>query len=86
MQYSVNAFYFEISEDMVRILLMLELLFIQDYKVEDLFCDAPSDSQTSLFFSNYLFRSGFKHIQDDFQHDFTRKTDEADSSVFLVEL
>ena len=72
---------------MVQILLMLEALFIQDYsKVEDLFCGASSGSESSLFFSNYFFRLGFKPIQDDFQHDFARMTDEADSSVVLAEL
>ena len=57
---------------MVQILLMLEIpvLFIQDFKVEDLFCGAPSGSEPSLFFSNYLIGLGFKPIQDDFQHDF----------------
>ena len=29
---------------------------------------------------------GFKPIQDDFQHDFARMTDIADSSVVLAEL
>ena len=29
---------------------------------------------------------GFKPVQDDFQHDFVRMTDEADSSVVLAEL
>ena len=57
---------------MVLILLMLEIpvLFIQDFKAEDLFCGAPSGSEPSLFFSNYLIDLKFKHIQDDFQHDF----------------
>ena len=42
---------FKISEGMVRILLMLEIpvLFIQDFKVEDLFCGAPSGSEPSVF-------------------------------------
>ena len=61
---------FEISEDMVQILLMLEVLFTQDSKVEDLFCGASSGSKPSLFFSNYFFSLGFKPIQDAFQHDF----------------
>ena len=69
-----------INEDMVQILLMLEVLFTQDSKVEDLFCGASSSSEPSLFFSNYFFSLGFKPIQDDFQHDFARMTDEADSS------
>ena len=63
---------------MVQIVLMLEVLFTQDSKVEDLVCGAPSSSEPRLFFSNYLFSLGFKPIQDDFQHDFARMTDEAD--------
>ena len=61
--------FFEINEDMVQILLMLEVLFIQKSEVEDLFCGAPSSFEPSLFLSNYLFSLGFKHIQDDFHHD-----------------
>ena len=41
MPYSVKGF-FEINEDMVQTLLMLEVLFTQDFKVEDLFCGASS--------------------------------------------
>ena len=79
MPYSVKGF-FLINEDMVQILLTLEVLFTQDSKVEDLFCGASSGSDPSLFFSNYFFSLGFKPVQDDFQHDFARMTDEADSS------
>ena len=71
---------------MVQILLMLEVLCTQDSKVEDLFCGASSGSDPSLFFSNYFLSLGFKPIQDDFQHDFARMIDEADSSVVLAEL
>ena len=39
MPYSVKSF-FEINGDMVQILLMLEVLFTQDSKVEDLVCGA----------------------------------------------
>ena len=67
MPYSVKGF-FEINEDMVQILPMLEVLFTQDSKVEDLFCGASSGSEPSLFFSNYFFSLGFQPIQDDFQH------------------
>ena len=84
MPYSVKGF-FEINEDMVQILLMLEVLFTQDSKVEDLVCGAFSDSEPSLFFSNYFFSLGFKPIQDDFQHDFARMTDDVDSSMVLAE-
>ena len=65
---------------------MLEVLFTHDSKVEDLFCGASSSSEPSLFFSNYFFSLGFKPIQDDFQHDFARMTDEADSFIVLAEL
>ena len=85
MPYSVKDF-FGINEDMVQILLMLEVLFTQDSKVEDLFCCASSGFEPSLFFSNYFFSLGFKPVQDNFQHDFVRMTDEADTSVVLAEL
>ena len=85
MPYSVKGF-FEINEDMVQILLMLEVLFTQDFKVEDLFCGASSSSEPSLFFSKYFLSLGFKPIQDDFQHDFARMTDGTDSSVVLAEV
>ena len=44
MPYSVKGF-FEIDEDMVQILLVLEVLFTQDSEVEDLFCGASSGSE-----------------------------------------
>ena len=71
---------------MVQILLMLEVLFTQVSKVEDLFCGVSSGSEPSLFYSNYFFSLMFKPIQDVFQHDFARMTDEANSSVVLAEL
>ena len=60
MPYSVKGF-LEISEDMVQILLMLEVLFTQDSKVKDRFCGAPG-SEPSLFFSNDLYGFGFKAV------------------------
>ena len=51
MPYSVKGF-FEIDEDMVQILLVLEVLFTQDSEVEDLFCGASSRSEPSLFVIN----------------------------------
>ena len=57
MLYSIEGF-FEINEDMVQILLMMEVLLTQDSKVEDLFCGASSCSEPSLFFSNYFFIVG----------------------------
>ena len=85
MPYSVKGF-FEINEDMVQSLLILEVLFTQDSKVEDLFCGASSGSEPSLFFCNYFFSLGFQPIHDDFQHDFARMTDGADIFVVLPEL
>ena len=69
MPYSVKGF-FEINEDMVQILLVLEVHFTQDSEVEDLFCGASSGSEPSLFLSNYFFSLGLKPIQDNFPHDF----------------
>ena len=83
--HTLSKTFFYINEDMVQILMMLEVLFTQDSKVEDVFCGAPSSTESSLFFSKYLFSLGFKPMQDDFQHDFAGMTDEADSSVVLAE-
>ena len=77
---------FEIYEDMLQILLMLTVLFTQDSGVEDLFCGASPGSEPSLFFSNSLLSLGFELVQDDFQHNFTWMTDEANSSVILAKL
>ena len=74
--HTLSKAFFKINEDMVQILLMLEVLFTQDSKVEDLFCGAFSGSEHSLFLSNYFFSFGLKPFQDDFQHDFARTTDE----------
>ena len=71
---------------MVQILLMLEILFTQDSKVEDLFCGASASSESSLFLNKYFFSLGFKPIQDDLKLDFARMTDVADSSIVLTEL
>ena len=57
MPYSVK-FFFEIVEDMVQILLMLDVLFTQDSKVEELFCGASSGSEPSLVFSNFFLQPG----------------------------
>ena len=65
MLYSIKGF-FEINEDMVQILLVLEVLFTHYSEVEDLFSGAFSGSEPSLFFSNYFFSLGFKPIQDNF--------------------
>ena len=47
---------------------MLEVLFIQNSKAEDLFCGAASGSEPSLFFSKYLFCFGSKPVQGDLKH------------------
>ena len=53
MPYPVSRF-FEIHEDMVHILLMLKILFLQDREGDDLLCGASSDFEPSLSFSNDL--------------------------------
>ena len=82
MPYSVKGF----NEEMVEILLMLEILFTQDSKVEDLFCGASSGMNPACSSAIISSAWGFKPIQDDFQHDFARMTDETDSSVVLAGL
>ena len=49
--HTLSKAFFEIDEDMVQILLVLEVLFTQDSEVEDLFIGASSGSEPSLFYS-----------------------------------
>ena len=54
MPYSDKCFC-KINENMVQILLMLEVLFTQDFKVEYLFCGALSGSEPNLpFFGSVI--------------------------------
>ena len=52
---------------MVQILLMLKILFTQDFEIEELFCGASLGSEHNLCFSNNLL--GVEHVQDDFKHN-----------------
>ena len=54
MPYSVKDS-FEVNEEMVQILLMLEVLFTLDSKFKGLLCGAPSGCKPSLFFRSYIF-------------------------------
>ena len=83
--FSFLFFSFEINDHIIQNLLMFKILFTQDSEIGNLFCGAPSSSEPSVFFSDYFFRLGLKPVQDDFQRDFARMTNEADGSVFLTE-
>ena len=74
MPYPVKCF-FEVYEDMVGILLMLQVLLAEDPEIEYLFCGAPSGSETCLLFCNDLFRLWLESILGDLQHDLTRMAD-----------
>ena len=78
-------FFFEVNDNIKQNLLMFKILFTQDSEIGNLFCGAPSSSEPSVFFNDYFFRLWLKPVQDDFQHDFARMTNEADGSVFLTE-
>ena len=63
MPYPVKGL-FEVYEDMVEILLMLQVFLAEDPEIEYLFCGAPSGSETCLLFCNdrfclWLFRMIF---------------------------
>ena len=70
--HTLSKAFFKISEDMVQVLLMDEVLSTHYSKIEDLFCGAPSRSEPSLFSCNYFFSIGLKSVQDDFQHGFAQ--------------
>ena len=85
MPYPAKCF-FDIHEDMVQVLLILNVFFTQYSEVKDLFCGASLGFEPSLFLSNNLFSLGLEPVQDDSQHVFTWVTDEANGSVILAEL
>ena len=72
--HTLSKVFFEINEEMVQFLLIVEVLVTQASKVKDLLFGVFSGSEPSLFFSNYFFTLGFKPIQNDFQHEFARMT------------
>ena len=53
--HTLSKAFFKINEDMVQILLMLEVIFTQDSKVEDLFGGASSGSEPRLVSSKIIF-------------------------------
>ena len=55
---------------MAQILLLLEILYIQDFKVEDLFCGALSGSDPAYSSAVISLAWGLSLFKDDFQHDF----------------
>ena len=60
--HTMSKAFLEINADMVQVLLMLEILFTQNSKDEDMFCSATPGSELSLSFSNYLLGLGFKTV------------------------
>ena len=52
----------EVYEDMVQVLLVLQISLTQDLKVKDLFRDAPSCSEPSLFLCEDLFCLALKSV------------------------
>ena len=57
---------FEINDHIIQNCLMFQILFTQDSEIEHQFYGAPSNSEPSVFFSDYFFRLGFRPVQDDF--------------------
>ena len=48
----------KINDHTIQNLLMFEILFTQDSEINHLFCGAPSNSEPSVFFSDYFLHSG----------------------------
>ena len=66
---------FEIFEDIVEVLLVLEIFLTKDSYVENLLCGAPFCSEACLFFNDDLLRLWLQSVQYDLQYDFTWVTD-----------
>ena len=74
----------EVSEDMVKVLLVLEIFLTKCSRVEDLLCGAPSCSEFCLFFSTDPLLLRLQSVQYDLQHDFALVADETDHLVVLA--
>ena len=63
--------FFEVYEDMVEVLLVLEIFLTQNAQVEELLCGTPSCSEAYLFFGDDLLRLWLQSVQfSSVQHDF----------------
>ena len=62
---TLSKAFFEVSEDMVEVLLVLvlEIFLTENAYFEDLLCDAPICSDASLFFSDDLLRLWLQSVQ-----------------------
>ena len=76
----------EVNKDMVEIFLVLQVLFAEDSKIENLLCSTVSCSKAGLFFSDDVLWLWLESVNDDLQHDFTWVADEADCLVVLTQL
>ena len=70
---------------MVEILLVLQVLFTEDSKVENLLCCTVFFLKAGLFFSDDL-HLWLEPVKDDLQHYFTWVADEADCPLVLTQL
>lgn len=66
------------------ILVILQVLFIYNSKVEYSFCGATSSSESCCFLSSDLLRLWFQSVHARFHHDFTGVTYEAICSIVLA--
>ena len=70
----------------VNKVLVLQVLFAEDCKVENLLGNTVSCSKAGLFFSKDVLCLWLQSVKDGLQHDFTWVADEADCPVVLTQL
>ena len=80
MPHPVRCF-IEVNKDIIEIVLVLNVLFTKDSRVEFVLCNNLSFSKAGLRFSDDVLRLWHKLVKDDFQHDFASTADEADCPV-----
>lgn len=76
----------EVYEDVVKLLLMLEVLLAEDVKIEDLFCSTSTFVEAGLFFRNDVLGLWSQSVQDAFQHYLACMADKTDGAMVLAEL
>ena len=75
---------FEVNENMIEVLLVLEVPLTKYPEVEDLLCSAASWAEACLFLSNDLLCFWFQTIQNDLQPDFAWVANKTDDAVVLA--
>ena len=78
-----NAF-FEVYEDVIEVLMMLEIFFAKNSYIKYLFYSASTSHETCLFFCNYFGSLRFESVENYSEKDFAWVTNETQGAVVVA--